>query len=311
MPFWSRSPLVFQINEPFLGFFSASGVRGHWTMTDFHSTSISQVVFDAESGLNESLLAPILKEWAADLGPRIFRSRHCVVVIPESQVYSHLFYLSSDFDSSRLKSVVESKIKETIPLDFQTLDYRFFHYKIANVMVVFVVAVSRELLQSYRSLLRSVDLKVSAFELESVGLLRALSDPTLFQNGKLLVIFQEGHGQWFLLWRGLIFDGHAFQFSKDDLEVGLMKDLKDSLEFFKEKTRLSVDSIKAISLMDSLDKEAMHFKDLKLPLDWLDLSAIDLNRDKNPFLAGLGVLMPSIDSKSLSLDGGFDQLRFN
>jgi len=120
-------------------------------------------------------LALKISELLASAQPRQIKTPFCILAIPESQVFTTIFKLPAGLKRREIANSIPYQAEEVIPFkageiyfDFKTIS------KDASVQEIFYVAVPMSVVDGYVDVLKRVNLKPLAFDLESISLARAL-----------------------------------------------------------------------------------------------------------------------------------------
>jgi hypothetical protein len=133
----------------------------------------SGIVINGEI-VKEEALAKVITQLLKTASPHPIKSRSCVMSLPESQSYEHVFKLPLALKNEALKNAIDKKVKEVIPIPFVELKYDFRATpKDANTQNIRVVAVRRIVIAQYYEVLKHFcKLKPLALEPESESLKR-------------------------------------------------------------------------------------------------------------------------------------------
>lgn len=134
-------------------------------------------------------LAQAIVKLLASAKPGPITAQHCVLSLPESQVFSTIFKLPAGLRPGEIKNTIPYKAEEAIPFNPAEIYYDFKKInQYAETQEIFYVAVPIKVVDSYVQVLASVGLKPLAFDLESVSLVRALiSLPIKSDKAKLVM----------------------------------------------------------------------------------------------------------------------------
>jgi len=133
-------------------------------------------------------LALKISELLASAQPKPIKTPFCILAIPESQVFTTIFKLPAGLKRREIANSIPYQAEEVIPFksseiyfDFKTIS------KDAAVQEIFYVAVPMSVVDGYVDVLKRVDLKPLAFDLESISLARALMTLDKESSPKLLM----------------------------------------------------------------------------------------------------------------------------
>jgi Tfp pilus assembly PilM family ATPase len=195
--------------------------------------------------VKEKELSALIKAAIRECKPLPLAQTECIVVLPDSQSFEHIFYLPPTLKGDELKETIREKVLSFIPVPEAELKYDYVVYNMDKVQVVFVVGVRRLVIaQFYEVLKQFSQLTPVAFEPESLSLLRDAHlqfDPA---KGTIVIHAREGRVNWYALWAGWLFDSNSF-IGADPLLLNesLIEDLKRSMDFFQEKTNQPIGNI--------------------------------------------------------------------
>jgi Tfp pilus assembly PilM family ATPase len=193
----------------------------------------------------EKILGTLITQLLASTIPSPIRQKQCIVVLPETQSYEHIFYLPTDLKGTALEKMIEKKAATAIPLNFVETKYNYKVYRLFKTQVVFMVAVNRIILASYYQVLKIFcDLQPMILEPASLSLLRNIPLNFKPNQGLILIHAEAQEINWFLFWQGLIFDSNSISNKQFKTEPQALKeDLKKSMLFFEENTGQKITAI--------------------------------------------------------------------
>ncbi|TSC76838.1 MAG: hypothetical protein G01um101431_21 [Parcubacteria group bacterium Gr01-1014_31] len=125
--------------------------------------------------------------------PEPIKEHLCVIALPESQVYSHVFSLPAAFQAEQVRRAIllEAEHFMPIPLRESYLDFRPIGVRGEYQEVAFA-ATRRGLVHTYLEVFKSAGLQPIAFEPESVSLGRSLVRRTLGDGSAATLIADVG-----------------------------------------------------------------------------------------------------------------------
>jgi len=137
---------------------------------------------------NEEKLSQIIKQVLAEAQPKPIKATECILSLPESKAFTHIFYFPAHLDKDQIKQAVPYEAEKIIP--FKT-DEIYFDFKIINKdkkwQEVLYAATYPKVVESYVKVLEQAELKPVAFDLESISLFRALIGKEDYNNGILII----------------------------------------------------------------------------------------------------------------------------
>ena len=122
--------------------------------------------------------------------PQPIKDRLCLLSLPESQIFTHVFRLPAGFDKDKIRKSILYEIERIIPLSLQESYFDFIiTQKDKETQEIFYAATYKSLVHQYIEVLREAGLIPVAFDLESASLARALIKKTIIEknHGTLLV----------------------------------------------------------------------------------------------------------------------------
>ncbi|MFA6254412.1 MAG: type IV pilus assembly protein PilM [Patescibacteria group bacterium] len=156
--------------------------------------SYSRIILEGEvvkNGVikNKAKLAENITKLLNSAQPQPIKTPHCILSLPESQVFTTIFKLPSGLKYKEVKSTIPYKAEEVIPFKSGEV---YFDFKTISVQgatqEIFYAAVPMKIVDGYVDILRSLNLEPVAFDLESVSLGRVLLPQTKKSgNAKLLI----------------------------------------------------------------------------------------------------------------------------
>ncbi|MDO8560283.1 MAG: type IV pilus assembly protein PilM [bacterium] len=125
--------------------------------------------------------------------PEPIKEHLCVIALPESQVYSHVFALPAAFQAEQIRRAIllEAEHFMPIPLRESYLDFRPIGSRGEHLEVAFA-ATRRGLVHTYLEVFKSAGLQPLAFEPESVSLGRSLVRRSLGDGSAATLIADVG-----------------------------------------------------------------------------------------------------------------------
>lgn len=168
------------------------------------------------------------------------------MILSELQSYEQSFSFPSMGKEADMKLMIEEKIGATFPIVFEELVYDFQLFSGDKTTLAFVIAAQKEVIASYeRVLKKECGLKVSSIEPELWGLMRNINFPKDLQQACIVINVKSNEIQWFLLYKGFIFDSNTVNI---EAYRGFTKDLKQSISFFKKNFPYEIEAIFTLGL---------------------------------------------------------------
>jgi type IV pilus assembly protein PilM len=137
---------------------------------------------------NPEKLALAISELLQSAQPKPIKTPYCVLSIPESQVFTTIFKLPAGLKHKEIVNTIPYQAEEVIPFkageiyfDFKTIG------KFDTTQEIFYVAVPIKTVDDYVDVLRRLNLKPLAFDLESISLARAVLPAPPADKAKLLI----------------------------------------------------------------------------------------------------------------------------
>lgn len=240
-------------------------------------------------------LAKEIKALLASTTPQPITSKKCVVALPESQVYEHIFYIPSTFDGKAFEEYLNRVVGETIPLDATQLKFNYYVSPYGQTKVVFVAAIQRLILDQYHETIKEFcDLKPVIFEPESLSLLRNIPINLEIDSGLIVIDIKQDSLNWLVTWSEDIFDSSSIpKFGFDKNANNFIGDVKKSIESFAKLTGRKVENIVISEKPDDIPGlQDILKKGLELPITIVDkykLTAPGADADKFKMAAGLAL----------------------
>lgn len=151
------------------------------------------------------------------------------VSIPEEQIYLFKLYLAKQ-DLKSIREGIDLVLEEHIPIPAQDVN---FDYDIiaedVNSIEVEVVAVSKDVIESYLAIFKSCDISVQSFEIEAQALARAVVKKNDLDT-YMIVDFGEKRTGIFIVSQGVIMFTSTLDVSGDMLNNMIAKNSKVSIE---------------------------------------------------------------------------------
>lgn len=134
------------------------------------------------------ILAKNITEVLRQAKPKPIEAKECILSLPESKVYTHIFNLPVNLDQEQIKNSLPYEAEKIIP--FST-DQVYFDFKIINKddkwQQVFYTATEYHIIEAYQKVLSQVGLEPVAFDLESISLARSLISKNEKAQGILII----------------------------------------------------------------------------------------------------------------------------
>jgi hypothetical protein len=229
---------------------SVEAVQVDLNKDTFKVLSVGQKIIPSgaiEHGIikNEKIVSATIAEILKSAKPAPIVNNRCIVAIPESQCFYKLIKLPQMLEPKSLEAEIQRQLEDTVPLQANAIKFDYAAYHLGNEVIVFAVAISREVLAAYYELITgSLHLKPVVFEPEFLSLMRNMLVPNTKKGGSIIVYAHQGSVDWFALWNGIIFDSSADHpcVTESDHEL-LAKDIRRSEEFFQRVTTQPVQAI--------------------------------------------------------------------
>lgn len=302
MLFFSRKPFGLQITDTHMRVMQLKGTLPQVKILSMAECELPKGMVENGEIKQFKGLAENLQKILQGAQPKPITSNECILTLPESQIYEHIFYLPGNLNEEALKAAVQEKVIETIPVPYSEFKYAYTHYPLEDLQVVRVVGINRVIIAQYYELLKQYGgLHPLVFESEALSLMRSLPLPFESNQGTLLLSIRGKSVEWFSLWKGWIFDSNSLHPQQADGLVDLMKDLKKSMLFFKEKTRQPVGSILLLGAPESLEEmKAKLSTEFNLPIQFITNYKIPLESQAHNWLIVSGAALRGIEDKSES-----------
>jgi Tfp pilus assembly PilM family ATPase len=239
--------------------------------------------------LEEKMLAKGIQMLLQNTKPESIQSANCMIALPETQTYEHIFYLSANLKGRAFKKELEKKIEETIPLPFTEVKYV---YNISSVLeqtqVVYVVAAKREVIAQYYQVLKDhCGLSPKVLEPELLSLLRNIPQSMKTEEGSIFIDIDSKKIRWFALWNTAVFDTSSIE--KADLNnncQNLIQELKKATEVFTKITKRKVTAI----LVSGNDTDSTTLTEALTPTLKIPITTIENYKLSPPPPAGRSIL---------------------
>ena len=122
-------------------------------------------------------LVESIKKALETASPKRIKGNNCVLSLPESKVFTHIFNLPLDLKNNQIKKVLKYEIERFIPFPF---DKTYFNFQVVSknrkefLQQVFFVGIPKEIVDDFYEVLKKSEIHPLAFDMESVALARAL-----------------------------------------------------------------------------------------------------------------------------------------
>ncbi|MBU1164652.1 type IV pilus assembly protein PilM [Patescibacteria group bacterium] len=121
------------------------------------------------------VLEKYLKEVLQQAKPKPITAKECVLSLPESKIYTHVFKMPANLDNDQIKNSLPYEAEKVIPFSTKEI---FFDFKVLgkekNQQNIFYAATEYNVIESYNQVLKKIGVKPIVFELESVSTARSL-----------------------------------------------------------------------------------------------------------------------------------------
>ena len=190
-------------------------------------------------------LANAITELLTGAQPQPITSKKCIVAIPESQSYEHIFHFPAALHGEDLAREIAAKIADTIPLSPAETKFDFVTYSFGKEQIVFAVAVPRVVIAEYFEVLKSLcSLHPIIFEPELFGMIRNLPLSLDVKAGFIFAYVLDGYITWSTLWLNMIFDSARTPLEQVVKNPKIfLKDLEASQESFHRVSGLHVKNV--------------------------------------------------------------------
>lgn len=148
---------------------------GHPALAAYSRMPLPAGVVEDGRILQPAALAKTLRELLIRARPAPIKERRCVVALPESQIYSHVFSLPAAFTPDLVHRAILLEAEHFMPMTLQEsyVDYAPIGVNGETQEVAFT-ATRRGLVHAYIEVLKAAGLLPLAFEPESLSVLRSL-----------------------------------------------------------------------------------------------------------------------------------------
>ncbi len=125
--------------------------------------------------------------------PGPIRERWCVIALPESQVFSHVFTLPAALSAEQVRHAILLEAEHYLPVPLRESDYDFFVLgKSGETQEVYFAATRRGIVHQYLAAFRSAALLPMVFEPESASLCRALTRGGFGERASFVLLVDVG-----------------------------------------------------------------------------------------------------------------------
>ena len=143
--------------------------------------------------LKPAALTEALQRLLRQSRPEPIKERLCVLSLPESQVFSHVFSLPSVLSDEQVRRAILLEAEQFIPIPLRECYYDFYTLgKFGDLQEVCFVATRRGVVHQYLETFRSAGLLPVVFEPESSSLVRALVRRGFGDRGSAVVMLDIG-----------------------------------------------------------------------------------------------------------------------
>ncbi|MBU0667737.1 pilus assembly protein PilM [Patescibacteria group bacterium] len=183
-------------------------------------------------------LADIIKQLLAETKPQPIKVKRCILALPASQTFEHVFFLEKNLGSPQIQKFLNEELEETLPLSRGEIKYKIKIMPLTKTQIVFVCAMDINSANTYlETLKKNCNLDPEIIEPRHLGMARAVQADFTQDEGIIIVDQSETKINWVLFWKGKIFDSNAV--SIEDLP----EDIVASIIYFEEKSRRKVTEI--------------------------------------------------------------------
>ncbi len=234
----NRKPFGLYITDEYIQAIQFTGDKKAPTLQAIGQKQLAKGVVVNGELLNEKALAAEITQLLASTTPHPIKDKKCLITIPSSQCYEHIFYLPIGLNDDELKSQLDMKVKESIPLPFSEVKYDYSSHTVGKVKVVYVVAARREIIAQYYDTTKTLcGLSPEILEPESLSLLRNINVEFEANKAVILVDIHGNKISWFEMWCKSVVDSNIIE------KEGLFEDLQKSVNTFKANTKVDVSGI--------------------------------------------------------------------
>lgn len=148
---------------------------GRSSLTAYGRVELELGIVDRGQVIDRSGFETALRRLLAQPSLKALKTKHVIVSLPESRVFSHIFQLPGAVSEKMVGESVQYQAEETIPLSFDQV-YHDFHViaQGAETQEVYYAACPKDVLDGMRSALLAVGLVPVVFEPEALALARAM-----------------------------------------------------------------------------------------------------------------------------------------
>ncbi len=186
-------------------------------------------VVEAGRILEPSRLVSQLRELLSSARPEPIRDHQCLVSLPESQVFSHVFGLPAALPNDQAHRVILAEAEQFLPLPLRDCYYDFVPLGSAdNQQEILFVAARRGLVHQYLEVFSAAGLLAIAFEPESWSLARALVRHGMLERGQTVLVIDLGARTTnaHLVWRGAVAGSFTIPLAGEHLTQAVAAALK-------------------------------------------------------------------------------------
>jgi len=139
----------------------------------------------------KELLIKSIKEVIAKSQPEKIKSRYVLFSLPESKVFHYIMDVPVNLTQEQIREAISYKIESIFPYSVKDLytDFKIIEKK-EKEQEVFLVASPKEIVESFKEVLKKAGLIPIVFDMESISLARALIEK--FEKGKGYLILDIG-----------------------------------------------------------------------------------------------------------------------
>ncbi len=308
MTFFKGKPFGLSITDTRIQAAQVKATPNHLVLVTIAEKELEPGIVVDGAILKEKELAEVVKVLLAEAKPHAIKQTDCVVTLPETQCFEHIFYLDPDLEGAKLKEAIDQQIIETIPVPYADIKYDYVIYSLEKTKVAFVAGVHREVIAQYYEVLQKfAKLKPISLEPKSISLIRNLRLEFTAGEGLILIDSQGDKINWYAFWGAWIFDSNTFsRKNSENVFDDLALDVQQSATVFTEKTGQPMGKIVLTGKPEERAALTTQLKEkLKIPIgespaykvDLTDLQEIGITEPAN-FSVVTGAALRGLDVKT-------------
>ncbi|MFH1012595.1 MAG: pilus assembly protein PilM, partial [Candidatus Peregrinibacteria bacterium] len=119
---FSGKPFGLSITDEAVRVVGLKGKGNQLILTAIGQKELPKGVVEQGVIADEKTLTACIKVLLKETG---IKQKKCIVALPESQSYEHVFYFQKELKDQPLKEAIDKKVEEVIPIPFEEIKYDY------------------------------------------------------------------------------------------------------------------------------------------------------------------------------------------